>query len=100
MASNAAHLCGRVSRPVRPRCWKTELDRGGSSLCAIGPQCIGTMHATKREYRISNEECRMLKLHGREKNFIIRNSMFDIRYSFKNHGKVLIPELPTPGRNA
>ena len=37
----------------------------------------------------------MLKLYDRGKNFIIRNSMFDIRYSFREHGKFIIPELPT-----
>jgi hypothetical protein len=37
----------------------------------------------------------MLKLYGRGKNFIIRNSMFDIRYSFREHGKCIILELPT-----
>jgi hypothetical protein len=30
-----------------------------------------------------------------EENFIIRNSLFDIRYSFKEHGKSIILELPT-----
>jgi hypothetical protein len=37
----------------------------------------------------------MLKLYGRGKNFIIRNSMFDIRYSFREHGKLIFLELPT-----
>jgi hypothetical protein len=53
------------------------------------------MNATKREYRISNKEGRMLKLLGQRKNFIIRNSLFDIRYSLKAHGKFIILELPT-----
>jgi hypothetical protein len=29
------------------------------------------------------------------KNFVIRNSMFDIRYSFREDGKFIILELPT-----
>jgi hypothetical protein len=58
-------------------------------------QWVGTMNATKREYRISNKECRMLKLLGQRKNVIIRNSLFDIRYSFSAHGKFIIHKLPT-----
>jgi hypothetical protein len=37
----------------------------------------------------------MLKLYGRGKNFIIRNSMFDIRYSFMKHDTFIILELRT-----
>jgi hypothetical protein len=37
----------------------------------------------------------MLELYGRGKDFIIRNSMFDIRYPFKVRGKSIILELPT-----
>jgi hypothetical protein len=40
-------------------------------------------------------ECRMLKLSGRRNNFVVRHSMFDIRYSFREHGKFIILELPT-----
>jgi hypothetical protein len=58
-------------------------------------QWVGAIHTTKSEYRISNMECRMLKLHGRGKDFIIHNSMFDIRYSFRQHCKLIILELPT-----
>jgi len=36
-----------------------------------------------------------LKLKGQTKNFITRNSLFDIRYSFGKHGKQIIVELPT-----
>jgi hypothetical protein len=36
----------------------------------------------------------MLMLYGRGKYFIVRNSMFDIRYSFREHGKLIILELP------
>jgi outer membrane lipoprotein carrier protein len=53
------------------------------------------MHATKREYRISNKEYRMMKIYGRGEYFIIRNSMFDIRYSFREHVKLILLELPT-----
>jgi hypothetical protein len=56
------------------------------------------MPATKRKYRISNKECRMLKLFCSGENFIIRNSMFDIRYSFREHGKLIILKLP-PQKN-
>jgi hypothetical protein len=31
----------------------------------------------------------------RQKYFIILNSMFDIRYSFRKHGKSVILKLPT-----
>jgi hypothetical protein len=37
----------------------------------------------------------MLTLYGRGNNFVIRNSMFDIRYSSREHGKFIILELPT-----
>jgi hypothetical protein len=36
----------------------------------------------------------MLKLPGQRKYFIIRNSLFDIRYSSRAHGKFIIHELP------
>jgi hypothetical protein len=53
------------------------------------------LSSCKRKYRISNMECRMLKLYDRGKNFIIHNSMFDIRYSFREQDKFIILELPT-----
>jgi hypothetical protein len=37
----------------------------------------------------------MLKAYGGEKNFIIRNSLFDIPYSFRRHGKFIILEILT-----
>jgi hypothetical protein len=40
------------------------------------------------EYRARNVECR-------RKNFIIQNSLFDIRYSLRADGKRIIHELPT-----
>jgi hypothetical protein len=36
-----------------------------------------------------------MKLYGRGKYFIIRNSMFDIRYFFGEHGKYIFLELLT-----
>jgi hypothetical protein len=42
------------------------------------------------EQRISNAEAEK-----QTKNFIIRNSLFDIRYSLRAHGKFMIHELPT-----
>jgi hypothetical protein len=35
----------------------------------------------------------MLKRYVRGKNFIIRHSVFDIRYSFRAHGKPVVIEL-------
>jgi hypothetical protein len=45
--------------------------------------------------RISNIEQGMSKAKAiwQRKNFIIRNSLFDIRYSFQAHGKPIILEL-------
>jgi hypothetical protein len=37
----------------------------------------------------------MLKLYAREKNCIIRNSMFGIRYSLRAYRKFIVLELPT-----
>jgi hypothetical protein len=37
----------------------------------------------------------MLKLIGQRNNFIIQNSLFDIRYSLRAHGTFIILELPT-----
>jgi len=34
------------------------------------------------------------------KNFIIRHSLFDIRYSIMEHGKHIVPELPTAEESA
>jgi hypothetical protein len=42
------------------------------------------------EQRISNAEAEK-----QTKNFIMRNSLFDIRYSLRAHGKFMIHELPT-----
>jgi hypothetical protein len=46
---------------------------------------------TNIEQGISNAEAIWQR-----KNFIIRNSLFDIRYSFQTHGKFIILELTTP----
>jgi hypothetical protein len=37
----------------------------------------------------------MLKLQGSGTTFVIRSSMFDIRYSFRKRGKPVFLELPT-----
>jgi hypothetical protein len=37
----------------------------------------------------------MMKLYCRGKNFIIRHSLFDIRYSFREYGTFIVLELPT-----
>jgi hypothetical protein len=55
---------------------------------------IGWGHACNKK-RISNMEYRRLKLYGRGKNFIIRHSVFDIRYFIMEHGMFIILELPT-----
>jgi hypothetical protein len=58
------------------------------------------MNATKSECRISNKECRMLKIPGHRINLIIRNSLFDIRHSLSAHGNFIIHALPTAKRLA
>jgi hypothetical protein len=52
--------------------------------------------------KISNIEQRMLKAEaiGQRKNFIIRHSLLDIRYSFSAHGKLVIIEFPTAKETA
>jgi hypothetical protein len=54
------------------------------------------MHAAKRKYRVSNMEFRMMKLYGCGNNFIIRNSMFDTRYSFGRPARLFFSNCRTP----
>jgi len=37
----------------------------------------------------------MVKLYARKENFIIRNSLFDIRHRFRAYSKLIVLELPT-----
>jgi hypothetical protein len=67
----------------------------GSCLANICRESVGGLHATKREYRISNMECRMMKFSPLIYRFRIQPFMFDIRYSFGAHGKPVFIELPS-----